>query len=84
MSDSGEFSVYQFFPSGSYERVISFVGPETAVRIAAQLTRSVGARTGTTVRIIITDGSDNTAFEWRLWEGVTFPPLAEPQQERPE
>lgn len=69
---SGEFSVYQFFPDDSYERVLSFVDGETAVRTAKQLSESVGARIGSTRRIIITDGGDCTCFEWKHGEGVTF------------
>jgi len=68
-----EFSVFQFFPDGSYERAAEFIGPEAAVKVAAQLTRSVGARLGTTRRVIITDGGDFTVFEWKHGEGVTFP-----------
>jgi hypothetical protein len=70
---SEEFSVFQFFPDDSYERVLSFVGPAHAVRTAKQLTETVGARIGTTRKVIITDGGDDTVFEWKFGEGVTYP-----------
>lgn len=67
------FSVYQFFPDGSYERVRDHVEAEEAVQAATHYTTSVGARLGTTTRVIITDGWDCTNFEWKFGEGVVFP-----------
>jgi hypothetical protein len=67
-----EYSVYQFFPDDSCERVKHFVGPKEAVETAKRLTESVGGRIGTTTRIIITDGEDFTCFEWKFGRGVTF------------
>lgn len=75
----GEFSVYQFFPDETWERVASFVDARTAVETACRLTQSVGGRLGTTVRVIITDGLDFTCFEWKHGVGVTFPPEATAQ-----
>jgi len=69
----GEFSVYQFFVDDLYERVCSFVDPKTAVETAVRLTQSVGGQAGIIRRIIITDGSDCTNFEWKFGEGVTYP-----------
>lgn len=71
---SGEFSVFQFFDGDAYEAFLVGVDAETAVKAAHGLTRSVGARIGTTRRVIITDGDDSTNFEWKFGEGVTFPP----------
>ena len=73
----GEFSVCQFFADESYEYVIRFVDAETAVRKAKALTETVGARLGTTKRIIIADGGDCTNFEWQFGQGVTFPTPAQ-------
>lgn len=70
----GEFSVCQFFQHGSYEYVRRRVGAEEAVKTAKHYTTSIGARLGTTKRVIITDGSDCTNFEWRFGEGVVYPP----------
>jgi len=68
-----EFSVCQFFPDGAYEYVRRFVGPEEAVKAFQHYTHSVGARLGTTVRVIITDGGDMTNMEWKFGKGITFP-----------
>jgi len=70
----GEFSVCQFFMDGSYEYVRRFVDAEEAVKASKHYTTSVGARIGTTVRVIITDAGDCIAFEWKRGEGVVFPP----------
>lgn len=75
--DRPEFSVYQFFPDGSYERVVQFVHAKQAVETAKRCTESVGGRIGTTVRVIITDGGDVTCFEWKYGLGVTFPKSGE-------
>lgn len=77
MTGRDEFSVYQFFPGEHWERVLQFVDAETAVRMARRLTRSVGARLGTTCRVIITDGDDYCVFEWKHGEGITYPPEAQ-------
>ena len=65
-----EFSVYQFFPDGRHEAVASHVSAEEAVTIAERLTKSVGARIGTIVHIVIADGDDCCCFEWRYGRGV--------------
>jgi len=57
------FSVCQFFPDGSYEYVRRFVNAEEASRVFAHYTNSVGARLGTTVRVIITDSGDSICAE---------------------
>jgi hypothetical protein len=72
-----EFSVFQFFGNESYECVSRFVSAEEAVRVAKSLCTSLGARLGTTRRVIITDGGDCTNFEWKFGEGIVFPPPGE-------
>lgn len=73
---SGElFSVCQFFPNDSYEYVRRHVDAEEAVKAAHHYCSSVGARMGTTVRVIITDAGDCCVFEWKFGEGVVFPPI---------
>ena len=69
-----EFSVCQFFVDGSYEYVNRFVSAEDAVSTARHYCTSVGAKLGTTNRVIITDGGDCTVFEWEYGKGVIFPP----------
>jgi hypothetical protein len=72
MTSHGEYSVVQFFPDGSYEKVREFVGAEEAVVASRHYCTSIGARLGTTRRVIITDGGDCTVFEWKWAEGITF------------
>jgi len=71
---TGEFSVYQFFPNGTNENVRAYVDAEEAVKAAKHCCTSVGARIGTTVRVMITDGGDFCVFEWEFGKGITFPP----------
>lgn len=73
---TGEFSVCQFFPDENYEYVRRFVSAEEAVEAAKHYCTSVGARMGTTTRVIITDGGDSCVFEWEFGKGITFPPEA--------
>lgn len=73
----GEFSVYQFFPDGSYECVRRWVPPNEAVKAAMTYTSNVASKVGITRRVIITDGGYFTAFEWRFGEGVVYPPKDE-------
>ncbi len=71
----GPFSVFQFFEGDDYEQVAASVGAEDAMRRVVALTQSVGARLGTTTRVIITDGDDFTTFESEFGKGVVFPTL---------
>lgn len=68
----GEYSVYAFFPDESSMADLERVDAQTAVLAAKRLTESLGARMGTTRRVIITDGGDNTCFQWEYGKGVTF------------
>lgn len=75
MSDArseGEFSVCQFFEDGSYEYVRRYVSAEEAVNAAKHYTSNVIVKMGITKRVIITDGSDCTVFEWQQGKGITF------------
>ena len=72
-----EFSVCQFFEDGSYEYVRRWVTAEEAMTAVKHYITCVGARIGTTKRVIITDGGDNCAFEWKFGEGVVFPTKAD-------
>lgn len=70
----GEFSVVQFFVDGSHEYVERNIDADTAARRFADMTRTVGARIGTTVKVIITDDGDCTNMEWQHGRGITYPP----------
>jgi len=59
------YNVVRFFPDGQYEYVRKAVSAEEAVKATQHYTTSVGARMGTTVRVIITDMMDCTCFEWK-------------------
>lgn len=74
---TGEFSVCQFFPDESYEYVRRFVSAKEAVEAFGHYITSVGAKLGTTVRVIITDGGDCINMEWQFGKGITFPPKEE-------
>lgn len=73
---TGEFSVAQFFSDGSYEYVRRFVTAGEAVMTARDYTRSVGAQMGIVAKVIVTDGGDDTVFQWEHGQGVTWPPEA--------
>ena len=77
MSDE-KYHVYQFFMDESYERVREFVSDEEAVKAAVHYSSSVGARMGTTVRVIICDMGDSVCYEWKYGEGIIFPPQEKP------
>lgn len=77
MSERGEFSVYQFFQDDTWEQVRSQVDAEEAFKAYLHYTSSVGARMGTTTRVIITDGEDFTNAEWIFDKGHVYPPEGE-------
>lgn len=70
------YNVVQFFMDGSYEYTRRHVDAAESVKAAYHYATSVGARIGTTVRVIITDDGDCIRWEWKKGEGVTFPPSA--------
>lgn len=70
---SDEFSVAQWFENGAYEYVRRFVSAEDAVEAARHYMTCVGARMGTTVRVIIEDGGGYCILEWEREKGITFP-----------
>ena len=69
-----KFNVCQFFMDGQYEYVRRNVEMAEAVNTFKHYTTSVGARIGTTVRVIITDTGDEICAEWKRGEGLVFPP----------
>ncbi len=73
LDNEGEFSVVQWFPNGVHEYTRRFVDAETAFNVAKHYCTCVGAKIGTTVRVIIEDGGGYCCFEWKRDEGVVFP-----------
>lgn len=67
------FSVVQFFPNDSYEYVRQHVSVEEAMKAFQHYTTCVGARLGTTRRVIITDSGDCCVAEWKFGEGIVWP-----------
>lgn len=62
--EDDRFNVVQFFPDGQHEYVRRNVTAKDAVAAVQHYTMSVGARMGTTKRVIITDMLDQMCFEW--------------------
>lgn len=68
-----EFTVYQFFIGGQCAPATEPLKARTALREAKELTATLGARIGSTCRIVITDAGGGTVWEWRYGHGVVFP-----------
>jgi len=69
-----QFSVRLYYDNGEQKDVYRFVSAQEAYRGFQYYTSSLGARLGSTVRVIIIDGDDCMVREWKLEQGVTFPP----------
>jgi hypothetical protein len=72
MSD-GEFSVAEFYSDGFHAYVERWLDAESAVRLAKRCTEKPAATQGWIRKVIITDGGDDTMFQWEHSKGVTFP-----------
>jgi hypothetical protein len=68
------FSVFQFFDSDNYEEVRSNVDASEAMKAFVFYTSSIGARIGTTKRVIVTDKGDCINAEWIYGKGLVYPP----------
>jgi hypothetical protein len=73
MSDS-EFSVVEFYSDGYHAYVERRLDAKNAVNLAKRCTDAAMVASGFVVKVIITDGGDNTVFQWEHGKGVTFPP----------
>jgi hypothetical protein len=73
MSDS-EFSVVEFYSDGYHAYVERRLDAKNAVSLAKRCTDAATVASGFVVKVIITDGGDNTVFQWEHGKGVTFPP----------
>jgi hypothetical protein len=68
------FKVRQSFKNDFYEDVLDEGDAQTAVYRFIQCCTSVGAKLGTTRRVIIVCKTDDTtSMEWLYEEGITFP-----------
>lgn len=74
MTEDSTFSVCQFFEDGNYEYTRRWVSAEEAVKAFKHYTSSVGARLGTTTRVIITDALDCTNMEWEFGKASRIQP----------
>ena len=66
-----QFSVYQFLANGFSEPVQRWVSAQQSVKVLQKCICSLGAKRGTTVRVIITDGDDNVCAEWQFGKSRT-------------
>jgi hypothetical protein len=73
--DGAPYKVWAFFRDGTHYLIADGLGTEAAVECAKRQTQTVGARLGTTKRIIIEDCGGFTSFEWQFKKGVTYPKL---------
>ena len=82
--DRPEFSVWVFWVDGIHEPVLRFVRGETAVRAARRVTRGYEMLSQrapdlrAVEKVIITDGGDDTVFQWEPGKGVVWPPREQP------
>lgn len=72
MCSTGEFSVVQWFTGGAYEYVRRNVDAEEAFAAARHYCTCVGAKVGTTVRVIIEDGGGAACFDWNRDDGIVY------------
>jgi hypothetical protein len=71
--DGETYNVVQWFPNEVYEYVRRGVTLEEAWRAAQHYCTFVGAKVGTTVRVMIEDGGGSCVLEWKREEGIVFP-----------
>jgi hypothetical protein len=74
VGEQEQFSVQVHYDNGECHTVRRFVSAKEASRAFAYYTSSLGAQLGVTTRVIIIDSSDCMVREWKLEQGVTFPP----------
>jgi hypothetical protein len=69
-----EFSVVEFYSDGYHAYVERWLDAKSAVNLAKRCTDAATVVSGFVVKVTITDGADNTVFQWEHDKGVTFPP----------
>jgi hypothetical protein len=74
-----QFAVLMFFEDGNRRYVCRFISAQEARRAFEHCIRSVEARFGIPMRVVITDRYDCILREWQFGKGITFPPEDLPQ-----
>jgi hypothetical protein len=69
----GEFSVAEFYDDGTHAYVERWIDGESAAKLAKRCTQKPAVRLGIIIKVIITDGGDDTVFQWERGKGVTYP-----------
>jgi len=67
------FNVFWWDRDGGQHKELSFVEAMPAMKACARLTQGPASVLGIVDRVIITDSSDCTCFEWIKGKGITFP-----------
>jgi len=68
--DRARFSVFQFLDDGTCNYVRTDANIDDAVAVFATIVNCVGARIGTTRRVVITDGRDSV--QWTFGRGISY------------
>jgi len=71
--DGAPYKVWIFFRDGTHWLSADNLETGAAVECAFRQTQTLGAKLGTTRRVIIEDCLGHTSFEWQFKKGVTFP-----------
>jgi hypothetical protein len=69
-----QFAVLLFFCGGERKYACRFVSAQDATRAFEFYIRNIDAWHSKTVRVVVTDRHDCVLREWKMGQGVTFPP----------
>jgi hypothetical protein len=79
------YAVYQFLLDGSREQIGEGLEGKAAIERAADFVSRPAATMGIITRVIVTNESDQIAFEWQHGRGIVFPPeFADQELKAPE
>ena len=68
-----QFAVLMFLAEGERRYVRRFASAQEACRAFEHCIRSVEARFGIPIRVVITDRNERILREWQFGKGITFP-----------
>lgn len=74
------FNVVYFYDSGDYHYEHRHIPAERAMQSVKFAIGSVAAKMRVLTRVLITDMLDCTCLEWKLDEGIVFPPVDLPPE----